>query len=281
MLLKRASDDQAKKRLRDLTDAQIRHEAIQTVQSLFGSVFAILHSNMSAEQKRAELKEVNPWRPTDTEASKLGPDIYRKFGLDISMLIGSGGSRMTEEQKRPLLQKMIDKLAEPEALQLLTRYSQALGKEIDFGFLIDPEMTNTHKLADLKEVICQLSEASAIESSTFGLVWELEYGQFESQVWHTAQVNNIRAAVGIYLIFAKTGRLPEKLPKHLPKDPFTGEDFIYRITDEGFVLDYGSENIPDYIIRKNGYKIQALGDILPISFRFLGVYLIDGHPFFS
>jgi hypothetical protein len=257
MLLKRASDDQAKKRLRDLTDAQIRHEAIQTVQSLFGSVFAILHSNMSAEQKRAELKEVNPWRPTDTEASKLGPDIYRKFGLDISMLIGSGGSRMTEEQKRPLLQKMIDKLAEPEAFRLLTRYSQALGKKIDFGFLTDPEMTNTHKLADLKEVTCQLSEASAIESSTFGLVWELEDGQFESQVWHTALVNNIRAAVGIYLIFAKTGRLPEKLPEHLPKDPFTGEDFIYRITDEGFVLDYGAENIPDYIIRKNGYKIQA------------------------
>ncbi len=266
MLLKRAADDQAKKRLRDLTDAQIRHEAIQTVQSLFGSVFAILHSDRSAEQKQAELKKVNPWtwRPTDTEFSKLGFEIYREFGLDIAVLIGSGGSEMTEAQKRPLLQKMIDKLAEPENIQLLTRYSQALGKEIDFSFLTDREMTDTHKRAELQEVICQLSEAWAIESLTFGLIWEYEAPQFESQVWHTAHVNNIRVAVGIYLIFAKTGRLPEKLPENLPKDPFTREDFIYEITDEGFVLHYRAEDIPDYIIRdipdyiirENEYKIQ-------------------------
>lgn len=256
MLLKRAADEQAKRRLQDLTDAQIRHEAIQTVQSLFGSVFAILHSDRSAEQKQAELNEVNPWRPTDTEVSKLWSDIYREFGLDIAVLIQSEISEMTEAQKRPLLQKMIDKLAEPEAIQLLTRYSQALGKEIDFSFLTDREMTDTHKRADLQEVICQLSEAWAIESSIFGLVWELQYGQFERQVWHTARVNNIRAAVGIYLIFAKTGRLPEKLPENLPKDPFTREDFIYEITDEGFVLHYRAEDIPGYMIRENEYKIQ-------------------------
>ena len=256
MLLKRAADEQAKRRLQDLTDAQIRHEAIQTVQSLFGSVFAILHSDRSAEQKQAELKEVNPWRPMDTEVSKLGTEIYREFGLDIAVLIGSGGSEMTEAQKRPLLQKMIDILAEPKTLQLLTRYSQALGKEIDFSFLTDREMTDTHKRADLQEVICQLSEAWVIESSTFGLIWEYEDGQFERQEWHTAQVNNIRAAVGIYLIFAKTGRLPEKLPENLPKDPFTREDFIYEITDEGFVLHYAEKDIPNYIIRENEYKIH-------------------------
>jgi len=256
MLLKRAADDQAKKRLRDLTDAQIRHEAIQTVQSLFGSVFAILHSDMSTEQKRDEFKEVNPWRPTDNKFSKLGLEIYREFGSDIAVLIGSGGSVMTEAHKQPLLQKIIDKLAEPETIQLLTRYSQALGKEIDFSFLTDREMTDTHKRADLQEVICQLSEAWVIKSSTFGLIWEYEDGQFERQEWHTAQVNNIRAAVGIYLILAKTGRLPEKLPENLPKDPFTREDFIYEITDEGFVLHYRAEDIPGYIIRENEYIIQ-------------------------
>ena len=255
MLLKRAADDQEKKRLRDLADAQIRREAIQTVQSLFGSVFAILHSDMTTEQKLAELKEVNPWRPTDAEFTKLGSDINHIFGLDIAMLLGRGGSIMTETQKRHLLQTMIDKLAEPEALQLLTRYSQAMGKEIDFSFLTDPEMTNTHKRADLQEIICQLSEAWTIESSTFGLIWELEYGPFESQLWHTAQVNNIRTALGIYLIFAKTGRLPEKLPEYLPKDPFTGEEFIYEITDEGFILHYRSEHIPDYMVRENEYRI--------------------------
>jgi len=115
-------------------------------------------------------------------------------------------------------------------------------------------MTDTHKHADLQEVIYQLSEAWAIESSTFGLVLGSVYSQFIRQAWHTAQVNNIRAAVGIYLIFAKTGRLPEKLPENLPKDPFTREDFIYEITDEGFVLHYRAEDIPGYMIREKGIK---------------------------
>ena len=261
MLLKRAADEQAKKRLRELTDAQIRHEAIQTVQSLFGSVFAILHSDRSAEQKQAEIKELNPRKRLNADVSKLSLEVYRELGLDFARLIGIGGSEMAEAQKRALLQTMIDKLAEPEAIQLLTRYSQALGKEIDFGFLTDREMTDTHKRADLQEVICQLSEACAIEFSTFGLVWELVDGEFESQLWHTARINNIRAAVDIYLIFAKTGRLPEKLPEHLPKDPFTGEDFIYEITDEGFVLHYRAEGIPDYMIRENEYKIHRINKL--------------------
>ena len=256
MLLKRAADEQAKKRLRDLTDAQIRHEAIQTVQSLFGSVYAILHSDRSVEQKQTELREVNPWRAPDINLITLWPEMIRELGPDIAVLIGSGGFEMTEAQKRPLLQTMIDKLAEPENIQLLTKYSQALGKEIDFGFLTDREMTDTHKRADLQEVIYQFYEVGAIKFATFGLVWELEYGQFERQAWHTARVNNIRAAVGIYLIFAKTGRLPQKLPEHLPKDPFTIENFIYEKTDGGFVLHYGGEDIPDYIIRENEYKIH-------------------------
>jgi hypothetical protein len=255
MLLKRAADEQAKKRLRDLTDAQIRHEAIQTVQSLFGSVYAIIHSDMSVKQKQAELKEVNPWRLPDTNLSNLWIEIYREFGPDIAELIGSGGFEMTEAQKRPLLKSMIDKLAEKEKIRLLNKYSQALGKEIDFRFLTDREMTDTHKRADLQEAIYQLGEVSAIEFSTFGLVWESLYGQFESQAWRTARINNIRVAVGIYLIFAKTGKLPQKLPEHLPKDPFTGENFIYENTGGGFILRYGAEDIPDYIIR-NEYKIQ-------------------------
>jgi hypothetical protein len=56
------------------------------------------------------------------------------------------------------------------------------------------------------------------------------------QVMHQARINGIKAAVEVYLVLAKTGRLPEKLPEYLPKDPFTSEDFVYEITDEGFAL---------------------------------------------
>lgn len=55
-------------------------------------------------------------------------------------------------------------------------------------------------------------------------------------IGHTAHCNGLRAALEVYLIASKTGRLPEKLPEYLPKDPFTGRDFGYEITDEGFAL---------------------------------------------
>jgi hypothetical protein len=49
-------------------------------------------------------------------------------------------------------------------------------------------------------------------------------------------INSVEAAIEIYLIKAKTGQLPQKLPDGLPKDPFTGRDFGYEITDECFAL---------------------------------------------
>ena len=64
---------------------------------------------------------------------------------------------------------------------------------------------------------------------------EIDVSYFE-QVSHQTWVNSIKAAVEICLVAAKTGRLPEKLPDYLPRDPFTGRDFLYEITDEGFTL---------------------------------------------
>jgi len=48
--------------------------------------------------------------------------------------------------------------------------------------------------------------------------------------------NAIRAAIEIYIVKAKTGRLPEKLPADLPKDLFSGKDFEYERTKNGFTL---------------------------------------------
>jgi hypothetical protein len=52
-----------------------------------------------------------------------------------------------------------------------------------------------------------------------------------------------RAAVAIYIIAAKTGRLPDQLPEGLPKDPYSGLDFDYELTDHGFVLKCKGENL--------------------------------------
>jgi hypothetical protein len=48
--------------------------------------------------------------------------------------------------------------------------------------------------------------------------------------------NAVRAAIEIYIQKAKTGQLPEKLPEGLPKDLFSGKDFRYEKTKDGFTL---------------------------------------------
>lgn len=51
-----------------------------------------------------------------------------------------------------------------------------------------------------------------------------------------AGVNATKAGVAICLQYAEKGRLPQVLPEGLPKDPFSGQDFLYEKKGSGFVL---------------------------------------------
>ncbi|MFC1604681.1 hypothetical protein ACFL5F_06600 [Planctomycetota bacterium] len=48
--------------------------------------------------------------------------------------------------------------------------------------------------------------------------------------------NALKAAIDIYIVKAKTGRLPDTLPDGLPRDLFSGKDFEYEKTKNGFIL---------------------------------------------
>jgi len=235
MLLKRAADERARQHIRDLTDDQIRNQALDAVQGFYDSIFAILLSDKSAEQKQVEIQELTHYTINRKVFEPL-MKIYHEFGGEISDLIVGRGIDMTEEKKLSEIQKIIDKSSEPNTVELLTKFSHAVGKDIDFGFFVNREMTDEQKRAEMQKAIDKLSEAYAIETSTFGLSLNSIDGDFTSQVGHTAWINSLKAAVELYLIIAKTGQLPEELPDDLPKDPYTGKDFLYERTDDGFVL---------------------------------------------
>jgi hypothetical protein len=48
--------------------------------------------------------------------------------------------------------------------------------------------------------------------------------------------NALRTAIEIYMIKAKSGKLPDALPDGLPGDLFSGTDFKYEKTADGFAL---------------------------------------------
>jgi hypothetical protein len=55
--------------------------------------------------------------------------------------------------------------------------------------------------------------------------------------------NAIKAAIEIYIIKAKTGKLPHALPAGLPPDLFSGKAFQYEKTKDGFVLRCQSKDL--------------------------------------
>lgn len=77
---------------------------------------------------------------------------------------------------------------------------------------------------------------------------------YNVQVADTRWSNAFEAAVQIYLVKATTGRLPEKVPEDFPKDPLTGKEFIYKVTDEGFLLTHPAKysNWPEF-----KFKVQT------------------------
>ncbi len=69
------------------------------------------------------------------------------------------------------------------------------------------------------------------------------------------QANALRAAVDIYISRVKTGQLPNSLPSGLPKDLFSGEDFEYKKTKEGFLLRCRGKDLDRDKIQEYEFKV--------------------------
>ncbi|MHC4229519.1 MAG: hypothetical protein ACYSW0_18975 [Planctomycetota bacterium] len=128
--------------------------------------------------------------------------------------------------------------------KFLSRVREGLARFTDSILrILDSEMTYEQKLAQMHELVDEKMKDDTTDPVIKGIIGSDGVnikGQinvtYPPQVAHAAHVNGTRAAVEMYLILAKTGQLPEKLPSYLPKDPFTGRDFGYEITKEGFTL---------------------------------------------
>ncbi len=126
--------------------------------------------------------------------------------------------------------------------QLLLRTSRGLQSFLDSIFrILDSEIAYEKKRAEMQRIISKLTGADDTDPVIKDILIMTNMKgtinrEYPSYVEHHAYINGIKAAVEVYLVIAKTGRLSETLPDGLPKDPSTGLDFIYEIKDEGFSL---------------------------------------------
>lgn len=166
--------------------------------------------------------------------------------------------------RKELVEKAEDEQAKENALnltdeQILSRARKPFPRFFDSIFrIVDSEMTYEQKCAQIQRLIDKLKEedgtdpvvACVINWSGIDGMIEPPSRQYPFYVGCQAHFNGIKVAVEVYLVVAKTGRLPEKLPDGLPKDPFTGRDFVYEITDEGFALRCQDK---EFLRRKNRF----------------------------
>jgi hypothetical protein len=155
-------------------------------------------------------------------------DIMRPEKRDQLVEVFEGtGAEISEEQ---LAMADEDFLARNRAYysEFLTSLQTALGAPGSYE-------QRYRKLDELIERMRKASEkdTSAVLTAAFAPGLQKVYNH---QVLAEASANATQAAVDICIIRATTGKLPEKLPAGLPKDPFSGRDFEYERKDDGFVL---------------------------------------------
>jgi hypothetical protein len=146
--------------------------------------------------------------------------------------------------------------------QFLLRASRGIQSFLDSIFrILDSEIAYEQKLSEMQKIINKLMEADDTDPVTKDILFTINIraqinGGYTSYVEHQAYVDGFKAAVEVYLIMAKTGRLPKTLPDGLPKDPSSGKDFIYEITDEGFTLRCRDEKFLSSPSRRLEFKVK-------------------------
>lgn len=70
------------------------------------------------------------------------------------------------------------------------------------------------------------------------------------------QFNAVKTALELYIVKAKTGQLPDALIEDMPKDLFSGKDFKYEKTKDGFVLRCQSKDLSKDKIYEYKFKVN-------------------------
>ena len=79
---------------------------------------------------------------------------------------------------------------------------------------------------------------------------------YTNEVTFKTSFNAVNAAINLYLAKAKTGRLPDELPDGMPKDLFSGKDFIYEKTGDGFILRCQGKDLNKDKIHEYEFKVK-------------------------
>ena len=169
------------------------------------------------------------------------PSFVRALEMDFELSIQSLRTNPDSliRLREHLAENADDENTRDEILILTDEELLALFRELYEDFfntvfhVMDSEMTYEEKYLEIQ----RLSKIMDDKYSGYYYVGTGRIAEhYNLKVRNTAQFNALKVAIEIYLIKAETGQLPETLLDGLPKDPYSGQDFEYEATSQGFVL---------------------------------------------
>lgn len=143
--------------------------------------------------------------------------------------------KLAEKETNEAQKRKIIALSDDEVLKLIQNaYAKFLDSVLQ---TVDSKMSYEQKHGRLEKLVKAYQE-QAENNPAWILPVQVQAEAipdlYYSYTAQTALYNVYKAAVETYLIRARTGRLPAVVPDGLPKDPFTGKNFEYTATEEGF-----------------------------------------------
>jgi len=187
------------------------------------------------------------WRDMEARGWLASPDMFAEWKESLIQ-------RQTDEALRKEMRNLTD-------AQMLERARTAYDGVIESAVaIIEGDTSYLDKRDQIEQLVAdvrqRIQKGDPIAYMVRAIDLSLEpYYRFH--VNHVARVNAVKAALDVYLIKAQTGQLPPSLPNGLPSDPYSGEDFEYEITPEGFSLRC-RVSVPEYSggPRKFDFKIR-------------------------
>jgi len=190
-----------------------------------------------------------------------------EIGLDDTLELLRTHPELLETWRESVLERIEDDSARQEFLNLTDEEFIGRARESSISFLASlnrvigsdmPYQQKNVEFQELKEQRANQTGGNSAGIPTYYMLDDMDdlIKYHDIYVTRLANFNAIRAAIEIYLMKEETGQLPEMLPANLPKDPFSGQDFEYVITEEGFVLLCRVKAIGAHKVQQYEFKVQ-------------------------
>ena len=224
-----------------LVSISVRNLAYECIRDVMGLAAgdAELLGWLKKELAKSRVKNLSRTRPMKYEI-EIVTDLMRMENIEklAGALAGPDGDKAAEiadKADAKILQK---------ARQIYTERINAMLKVLNASMPYEQAYSQLTKLAgDFDSSDPSASAAGAFIPAINKI--------FLQKTLVKTQANAIAAGIEILLERARTGRLADTLPAGLPKDEFSGKDFEYEKTKEGFVLrcrskDLGKDELYQY-----------------------------------